>query len=270
MAFDSKIQLLGNIFNIQKLEDWCEVSPDSISAIKDVGEKTLNHLRLMLASRGLTLANDETPAYWQTILAALDRASLVPSSSKVVVCPFTVLVDSDEKQPFTFAGMRADANKQHRPMIIRTASKHLGNSHGDYSIEGLEGWVHIERKAESDVQGTVLGWGDRRDRFVRTLEYLAELPSSAVIVECTLLQAIASIRDTPNKTAKENQKIFYRQVVAWMDDYRVPWVFCDDRRFAEVTTFRWLERQWRKRTAEAKRTQIEAAKNPLFELNPGL
>jgi hypothetical protein len=270
MVLDSKLETLRNEFNIQKPEDWCKVSPASIVAVKDIGDQTLNHLRLMLANRGLTLANDETPIYWQTNLDALRGASQIASSDKAIVCPFTVLVDSDEKQPFTFTGIRADANKQHRPLIIRTASKHLGNSHGDYSIEGLEGWVHIERKAESDVQGTVLGWGDRRDRFVRTLEYLAELPSSAVIVECTLLQAITSIRDTPNKTAKENQKIFYRQVVAWMDDYRVPWVFCDDRRFAEVTTFRWLERQWRKRTAEAKRTQIDAAKNPLFELNPGL
>lgn len=255
MVLDSKLQTLRDEFNIQKPDDWCNVTPESILAVQDIGPQTLNHLRLMLANRGLTLRGDQTPAHWQIELDATRGASQISETDKLTVCPFTIIVDSDEKQPFTFQGIRDDRK---RPLIVRTISKHLGNSHGDYSVEGLEGWVHIERKSQSDVQGTVLGWGDRRERFVKTLEYLAELPSSAVVIECTLGTAIATCRDTPNKSAATNSKIFSRQVSAWMDDYRVPWVFCDDRRHAERVTFRWLERQWNKAKAERKAAQAQA------------
>jgi hypothetical protein len=264
MVLDSRIAAIREHFGIKKPEDWKAIAPDEIVSIENIGPQTLNHLRLHLANRGLTLKDDETPIHWQTNLDALRGTSQISDTDKAIVCPFTILVDADEKHPFTFTGIRADAKQNNRPMAIRTTAKHLGNSHGDYSVEGLEGWVHIERKAESDVQGTVLGWGDRRERFVRTLEYLAELPSSAVIVECSFAQAIATCRDTPNKSSKENQKIFFRQTLAWMDDFRVPWIFCDDRRMAEVTTFRWLERQWRKQAAERKRAEVAAANNSLF------
>ena len=260
MVLDSKLQTLRDAFGIESPDDWARVTPAAILSIDGVGEQTLNHLRLMLANRGLTLAGDETPLHWQTHLDALRGASQIANSDKVIVCPFTILIDADEKIPFTFQGIRADANRQHRPMIVCTMTKHLGNTRGDYSLKGFEGWVHIERKSESDVQGTVLGWGERRERFEKTLEYLGEIPSSAIVVECSFAQAISTCRDTPNKSAKENQKIFYRQVLAWMDDYRVPWVFCDDRRHAEVTCFRWLERQYRKRRAEVKRAQVDATK----------
>ena len=261
MVLDSKFKLLNDHFGINAPEDWSRITPAAVVSVENVGEQTLNHLRLMLANRGLTLAGDETPHYWQTNLDAMRGATQIAGSDKAIVCPFTILVDADEKIPFTFQGIRADANRQNRPMIVRTMTKHLGNTRGDYSLEGFEGWVHIERKSEGDVQGTVLGWGERRERFEKTLAYLSELPSCAIIVECSFTQAISSCRETPNKTAKQNSKIFYRQVLAWMDDYRVPWVFCDDRRHAEITCFRWLERQYRKRRAEQKQSQIAAAKS---------
>jgi hypothetical protein len=61
------------------------------------------------------------------------------------------------------------------------------------------------------------------------------------------------------RTKSSNQKIFNRQVLAWGQDYGVQWHFFDDRRLAEVNTFRILERQWRKQKEAQKRAQKEAS-----------
>lgn len=259
MVLDSRIATLREHFGIAKPEDWCAVHPEAITAVPDIGPQTLNHLRLMLANRGLTLRGDETPAYWQSHLDTLRGASQIAGTDTAIITPFTVLIDADEQQPFTFQGLRADADRNGRPLIIRTARKHLGNTHGDYSIEGLEDFAHVERKSMADAQSTVLGWGDRREQFQRTLEYLSELPAAMVVVECSFMAAIVGMTARGKKSVDENRKIFHRQALAWMNDYRVPWVFCDDRRFAEITTFRFLERQWRHEHARRKRAAIDAA-----------
>lgn len=252
MVLDSKIQKLRDHFGILDPEDWTEVSPDSVVAIPDIGPQTLDHLRLTLASRGITLKDDQTPAHWQSTLGTRHGATQVAKSDPAIVTPFTILVDTGEQQPFFFQGLTADANRQSRPLVVKTERKYLGKSHGDYSATGLEGWCHVERKSMGDAQSTVLGWGDRRDNFLETLDFLAEIPSSFVVIECTLATAIARMPSNGKKSIAENRKVFYRQVLAWMNDYRVPWLFCDDRRLAEVSTFRILERQWRKQRAAAK------------------
>lgn len=266
MVLDAKLSALRDAFGIANPEDWTSVHPEAILAVENVGPQTLDHLRLMLANRGLTLKGDETPLYWQQHLDTMRGASQIAKTDNAVVTPFTVLIDSDEKQPFGFQGMRSDANQKNRPLIVRTARKHLGDTHGDYSIEGLEGWAHVERKSMSDAQSTVLGWGGGRERFSRTMEYLAELPCGAVVIECTLAAAIKDMPSYGSKTVSQNQKAFYRTVLAWQIDYRVPFIFCDDRRLAEVTAFRILERQWRHKHAERKRAAIDAALNELDSL----
>lgn len=266
MVLDSKLSALREAFGIEKPEDWTYVHPEAILSVPDIGPQTLNHLRLMLANRGLTLADDETPAYWQTHLDAVRGASQIATTDTAVVTPFTVLIDVDEKQPFSFQGMRSDANQKNRPLIVRTARKHLGNTKGDYSIDGLEDWAHIERKSMADWQSTVLGWGGGRERFERTLAYLAELPCGAVVIESTLGNAIEQMPSYGSKTISQNQKAFYRTILAWEIDYRVPFIHCDDRRLAEVTAFRILERQWRHKHAERKRAAIDAAANDDYQL----
>lgn len=266
MVLDKKLNTIIAHFGINKPEDWQTVHPDSILAVADVGPQTLNHLRLMLANRGITLKGDETPLYWQTHLNALRGASQISGADQAVVTPFTILIDADEKQPFSFLGLRSDANQSNRPLIVRTQRKHLGDTHGDYSVEGLEGWAHVERKSMSDWQSTVLGWGGGRERFERTLGYLSELPCGAVVIECTLKTAMAQMPAYGTKTVKENQKTFYRTVLAWSVDYRVPFIHCDDRRLAEVTAFRILERQWKHQHARRKRAALDAAASAANEL----
>ena len=168
-----------------------------------------------------------------------------------IKCPFVVLVDSAEQTPFTFQNLLADARQQNRPLIVNTEVQALGRHPlglGDYSIKGLEGQVHVERKSVSDFQGTVLGWnGGRRERFERELHNLSSIDSALVVVEGTFHRAITVPEQHSQKSPTVNAKILMRSVLGYQQDYSVQWIFCGSRRLAETATFRYLERFWRKR-----------------------
>lgn len=199
--------------------------------------------------------------------------------------PFTVLIDTQEGQPFSFHGLQADADKEHRPLVVPVRWLCLGrhpHSKGDYSIEGLQERIGVERKSREDCWGTVLGWETqtekklrdknateatpRRERFKRELENLAKLDAALVVVEASLEDCLTNVPEWGSKPAHENRKIFNRSILSMMQDFHVPWLFCDSRRLAEIETFRYLERFWRKdqdriraekREAKAARKQVE-------------
>lgn len=82
--------------------------------------------------------------------------------------PLTVIVDTREQTPWTFEGQR--------DIITKRAKLDAG----DYSIEGLERRISIERKSLHDWIGTVLG---DRGRFYRELELLRTMAFRCVIIE---------------------------------------------------------------------------------------
>lgn len=195
-------------------------------------------------------------------------------------CPFAVLMDSQEKQPFPFAGLTSDADKGNRPILVRPQWSYLGVGMGDYTIDGHRPnasqnpspslpRVSVERKSVEDCIGTILGFAERRDRFERELTNLAEINrtgdiegrechgAACVIVEGTMAGVMSSVVQHGKKTREENVKTLYRSWIAYQQDYAVPWFFCDDRRLAEITCFRWLERFWRKVKSVERRVKRE-------------
>lgn len=178
----------------------------------------------------------------------------------LVKCPFDVLIDSAEVHPYTFQGIRADANKRNGTFTVRWYRTSLGRhplSYGDYSMAGGFGRVAIERKSMEDAWGTLLGWPTgweqdrglpgRRDRFERELANLNGIDASLIVVEATLGRCLEMIPQWGVKPAEVNRKIFFRTVLSYQQRFpRVQWQFCDTRRLAEVTTFRWLYRFWAK------------------------
>lgn len=188
--------------------------------------------------------------------------------SQFIECPFTVLVDTAEGQPFTFQGIRCDADKYNLPIVVNRRFSSLGrhpDSLGDYSIDGLVGRVGVERKSMEDVWGTVLGWEtsrqrdrdlpSRRDRFERELQNLAGIEAGIVVVEATLEQCLDLMPEWGVKPASENKKIFFRSIVSFNQRFKVNWVWCSSRRSAEVYAFRWMERYWKK-LSKAERQRI--------------
>lgn len=262
MVLDARIQKVKYHFGIFEADDWKSVRPEWILGLDDVGPVTLDHIRLYLAGRGITLEGDSTPEHWLQHLGQSRIGHTMgdpdEGQDRADVAPFTILVDSMEQHPFTFRGIAQDADRGGRPLIVPCEFRHLGTSMGDYSIDGYEGRAHVERKSAADATSTILGWGERRERFVRELENLSQMECSAVVIECTLGALVEFVRNSPpgrgRKTPDENAKIIYRQILAWQQDYRVPWIFCDSRQLAEITTFRTLERFWRKQNVKSQRS----------------
>jgi len=191
---DAQIKLAVEAFGIRCPEDWTNFTAEQVRGVHGCGPSTVDHLRLYLAARGLTLRNDATPAYWQQNLAGARIGGQVAKSDTAVVLPFVVLVDNQEKQPFLFQGFRADADQDHRPLIVPTRTVSMGPTHGDYGIEGMEGQVHIDRKSEGDAAGTFLSHGERRERWLATLEFLAGIPTAAVVIECSLGKLVSGLQ----------------------------------------------------------------------------
>jgi hypothetical protein len=158
-----------------------------------------------------------------------------------LACPFVVLVDQQEKLPYQFTGLRADAREGRRPLAVTVKRGHLVT--GDYSLE-IDGRsyadrIAVERKSLEDAFGTL---GQYRERFEHELARLQRLDFAAVVVEAewdTIIRA-------PPERSQLRPKVVYRSILAWMQRYpKVHWVMCPGRQFAEVTTFRVLERWWK-------------------------
>jgi len=177
----------------------------------------------------------------------------------VKVVPFTVLVDTAETAPYTFQGLRGRYKDKYQPLHVETKWQCLGrvpDSLGDYSIEGMVGRVHVERKSLEDVQSTVLGWTTkyerdeglpgRRDKFKKELENLEKIEAPLVVIEATLEECLETMPQWGKKTSKLNAEGFNQSILAFLQDYKVNLLFAGSRRLAEVCTFRFLERFWNK------------------------
>ena len=261
MVLDTKFLKLKHHFGISKPEDWCDVLPEWIVAQEGIGPVTLEHLRIYLAARNLTLKNDRTPEYWQENLAAVKighQLGYDDDTDAANVTPFTILIDSAEQQPFTFLGIKGDSAEEARPWIVKTEWRSLGRAPdglGDYSLDGFLGRVHVERKSVEDCQGTILGFDGRRERFEKELANLEQCEAALVVVESSFQTVIQSVQQRGKKTQNQNAKTLMRSVLAYQQDYRVGWLFCDSRRLAEISTFRFLERFWRKHQTTNKETE---------------
>lgn len=262
---DSKLQYLINYYAISRVSDWCAITPASILSHDGIADKTLNYLRVLLASHGFTLKDDRTPEFWKKNLPEVRVVDSITDpewgEDRGVICPFVILVDPAEQQPFTFQGMRCDADEDHRPLVVHTEPRALGrgeSSLGDYSLDSGLGRCHVERKSMRDLQSTLLGFraaGDglsRRERFETELANLSEIAAGLVIVECSFEDLLANAPDTDHRQRQANAKILSRSVLALMQDHRVQWHFASTRRLAEIYAFRWLYRFHEK--------QVEAAK----------
>ena len=192
-------------------------------------------------------------------------ARLIEVSPSLVCAPFLILIDKQEKSPFSFNGLRARSfiDKKMREYIPRTERRYLGVGMGDYTIDGYQGRIGIERKSASDWQGTLLGWCyeanagnwtidvDRRARFKRELGKLAAMESKAVIIEANFGECLTSAPAWGVRTSLENAKYLHATYISWQQEFPgVPWIFCDDRRMAEITAFRIMEQFWARHAKE--------------------
>jgi ERCC4-type nuclease len=159
------------------------------------------------------------------------------------VCPFTVLVDSREQAPYTFDAIPPRAANAGKRLIVKT--EYRGLKAGDYSIDGCEDEIAVERKSLEDLYGTL---GGGRDRFEREFERLAKMQFAAVVIEADTREIWRPKEFRPNWHSKLNPRTVEGTIVSWSLDYpTIHWWPMGSRRAAELRTFAVLEMFWRKK-----------------------
>jgi ERCC4-type nuclease len=151
--------------------------------------------------------------------------------------PAVVTIDTREQQPYGFRSIKADAMEGVGLLRVKTTRATLRQ--GDYSLEGFEDRIAIERKSAEDLFRTL---GQGRKRFERELIRLSAYPFAAVVVESEWSQLL----QCPPAFSKLSPKSVFRSVIAWQQRYSgIHWVLCPGRSFAEAATFRILDRFWK-------------------------
>lgn len=169
-----------------------------------------------------------------------------------ITTPFTVIVDTREQAPYAFTGIRSDAVTGRKPIAVQT--RRAGLPSGDYSIEGFESRIAVERKSLNDLFSTL---GQHRRRFQEELERLAVMEFATVVVEAEW----SIIIECPPSRSLLNPKTVFRSVIAWQQRFPViHWQLCPGRAFAEVMTFRVLERFWKNDQLKKKKQKANEAK----------
>lgn len=132
--------------------------------------------------------------------------------------PFVIAVDTREQRPLDFLG-------------FATMRKTLGC--GDYSILGHECQVAVERKSHNDLWGSM---STGRARFERCVKRLAELDRAAIVIECTLSQAVIP----PHQIQRVNAASVIGGLISWSAQYALPVYFCDNREQSARIVVRFL------------------------------
>lgn len=171
------------------------------------------------------------------------------------IAAFTIVQDSNEGAPWLFRGMKGKAKSGVRPpIVVKTVKKALWNwgrnewgvGLADYSIDGLEEEVQIERKSIADLFGTL---SSRRDNFEREVARLNEQCVSACVMIEGGFNHIASFKEHgPDPSS------VIGTILAWGQRYpKVHWIPAGSRDMAERLSFRFLERYWNDREERIKR-----------------
>ena len=152
--------------------------------------------------------------------------------------PFTIIKDTREKQGYTFEAART---KYHvcKGMVVRKLDT------GDYSVEGLEDKVCVERKAS--VVELANNVGVSRRRFDAEIERMKEFPHRFLILEFSLtdLMDFPEVSDVPEKEIKNlriTNKYMLRYLMELQINHGVNVIFCDSKKNAKWTVLSILKR----------------------------
>lgn len=128
----------------------------------------------------------------------------------------TIVIDSREQRGYEYRGAVVKALRS-----------------GDYSIEGLEDRVAIERKSKSDAFNSL---GRNRGRFEREIQRLACYQFGALVIEASLADFLR-----PPPFSQMSARSAARSLLAWSVKYRLPVFWVGDRRHGRAVTRRLLE-----------------------------
>ena len=149
----------------------------------------------------------------------------------------TVVVDTREQEPYAF-----DSSCE----VVRRALPA-----GDYSIEGFEDSVAVERKTLEDFVSTVIR---SRKRFYKELQRLEGYKAACVVVESDLRDVL-----TGRYRSGAHPNAVLGTVISIVVDFQIPVFFCSDRQVACRFVEEFLLRFHRKvsRRCEKKQPKLQ-------------
>ena len=139
--------------------------------------------------------------------------------------PYTVIKDTREQDGYTFT---AFSGRYHKcdGMIVRKLDT------GDYSLEGLEDKVCIERKAS--VSELAINLGKDKHRFMAEVERMKEFPHKFLVLEFSLTDVMNFPEGSDIPEEKWSSLVITNKYILKMlvelqmyDDVHV--IFCDSR-----------------------------------------
>jgi len=122
--------------------------------------------------------------------------------------------------------------REQRPLALPN-SRRATLSTGDYSVEGYENLIAVERKSHADFVGCV---AHGRGRFERELARLTMYEYPALVLECTMADILAGAQ-----FSEVHPHAAVGSLIAWSVKWRVPVWLCGDRRMAAATVRKILE-----------------------------
>ena len=125
--------------------------------------------------------------------------------------PATIIIDTREQEPYSFDSRLAVAVRRALPA-------------GDYSVEGLEERVAVERKSLDDFVSTVI---HGRSRFRDELRKLAGYRAACVVVEAGVVDVLLH-----RYRGDAHPNAVLGNALSIILDYRVPVFFCGNRQAA--------------------------------------
>lgn len=131
-----------------------------------------------------------------------------------------IVIDTRESLPYEF------------PAPVKTVTKKLDA--GDYSLEGFETFITIERKTLADAYGTI---GQGRKRFINELERLKNYEYAAIVIESDLKNFLQ-----PPLYSNLNPKSAINSLLMWSIRYKVYVFFAHNRDYGMTLTLRLLEK----------------------------
>jgi len=134
----------------------------------------------------------------------------------------TIVIDTREQLPYSF----------NAPCVRRKLPA------GDYSVDGYDWEIAVERKSLEDYVKSVI---NDRVRFKKELLSLQEYKSACIVVEAPL----ASIKPGGYPSGANPNAVF-GATTSIIVDYGIPIYFCSDRQVARKFTEEWLIRWHRK------------------------
>lgn len=126
-----------------------------------------------------------------------------------------------------------DTREQLRYMFDGYESYRTTLKSGDYSLEGFETMLAVERKNHSDAWGCLT---EGRKRFERCLERLSLLDRAAIVIESSLKDFCVP----PPQIKRVNAATAVGSYLSWSCKYRIPVYWAESRQWGERVTLRYL------------------------------